>query len=233
MTLAPATRASAASTDASAAPSDLELAALISSKICHDVIGPVGAINNGLEILDEDGSAESQSYALEVIRNVTQQASARLQFARFAFGASGSAGSSIELDMARDLARAFVGDGKHKLVWDAPSGHMPKDAGKLVLNLVASAVSALPRGGDIALRMGSDLANPTIEITCTGKGARRPNFLGDLVNGTALEDVDAMSIQAYYTWRLAGAAGIELTIDQCAEGVVVITGVPNAERAAA
>ena len=62
-------------------PSDLELAALISSKICHDVINPVGAIHNGLEILDEDTNADAQRYALEMIRNVTAQASARLQFA--------------------------------------------------------------------------------------------------------------------------------------------------------
>ena len=70
-------------------PTDLELAALISSKICHDVIGPVGAIYNGLEILDEDDDQEAKNYALDVIRNVTEQASARLQFCRFAFGAAG------------------------------------------------------------------------------------------------------------------------------------------------
>lgn len=65
-----------------AQPSDLELAALISSKICHDIINPVGAIYNGLEILDEEDDADAKSYALDVIRNVTEQASARLQFAR-------------------------------------------------------------------------------------------------------------------------------------------------------
>ena len=62
-----------------AQPTDLELAALISSKICHDVIGPVGAIYNGLEILDEDDDAEAKNYAMDVIRNVTQQASAQQQ----------------------------------------------------------------------------------------------------------------------------------------------------------
>ena len=77
-------------------PTDLELAALISSKICHDVIGPVSAINNGLEIFDEEDDAQAKDYALNVIRNVTETASARLQFARFAFGAAGSAGSQID-----------------------------------------------------------------------------------------------------------------------------------------
>ncbi len=87
-------------------PTDLELAALISSKICHDVIGPVGAIYNGLEILDEDDDQEAKNYALDVIRNVTEQASARLQFCRFAFGAAGSAGAMIDLGNRRaDLPR--------------------------------------------------------------------------------------------------------------------------------
>src|SRR5690606_2870312 len=86
-------------------PTDLELAALISSKICHDVIGPVGAIYNGLEILNEDDDAEAKAYAMSVIRNVTEQASARLQFARFAFGAAGSAGSLIDLGTAEQISR--------------------------------------------------------------------------------------------------------------------------------
>ena len=87
-------------------PTDLELAALISSKICHDVIGPVGAIYNGLEILDEDDDPDAKTYALDVIRNVTEQASARLQFARFAFGAAGSAGAMIDLGTAEQISRA-------------------------------------------------------------------------------------------------------------------------------
>src|SRR5882672_8234948 len=97
------------------APSDLELAALISSKICHDVIGPVGAIYNGLEILDEDENIDAKSYALDVIRNVTELASAKLQFARFAFGAAGSAGAQIDLATAEQISRGLLGQGKHKL----------------------------------------------------------------------------------------------------------------------
>ena len=92
-----------------AQPTDLELAALISSKICHDVIGPVGAIYNGLEILDEDDDAQAKNYALDVIRNVTAQASARLQFARFAFGAAGSAGAQIDLATAEQISRGLIG----------------------------------------------------------------------------------------------------------------------------
>ena len=108
-----------------AQPTDLELAALISSKICHDVIGPVGAIYNGLEILDEDDDAQAKNYALDVIRNVTEQASARLQFARFAFGAAGSAGAQIELATAEQISRGLMEQGKHskhRLVWRGMAG---------------------------------------------------------------------------------------------------------------
>jgi len=193
-------------------PTDLELAALISSKICHDVIGPVGAIYNGLEILNEDDDAEAQTYALSVIRNVTEQASARLQFARFAFGAAGSAGSLIDLGTAEQISRGFVGQGKHKLVWSGLSGFMPKDKVKLLLNLVAMAITALPRGGDIEVVMQGTTEAPSFVITCRGTGARAPQHLGEFISGEGVPPLDAMTIQAYYTWRLAQSAGLKLAI---------------------
>ncbi|MEW5962446.1 MAG: histidine phosphotransferase family protein [Pseudomonadota bacterium] len=195
-----------------AQPTDLELAALISSKICHDVIGPVGAIYNGLEILDEDDDIEAKTYALDVIRNVTEQASARLQFARFAFGAAGSAGSLIDLSTAEQISRGFIGHGKHRLGWTGLAGHMVKDKVKLLLNLVASAITALPRGGDIEVLMGGTVEAPSFLIRCRGTGARPPQYLTDFVAGKHPPQLDAMTIQAYYTWRLASSAGMRLEI---------------------
>lgn len=203
-------------------PSDLELAALISSKICHDVIGPVGAIYNGLEILDEDTDPDAKTYALDVIRNVTEQASARLQFARFAFGAAGSAGSMIDLGTAEQITRGFIGQGKHKLVWRSVAGHMGKDKVKLLLNLVASAVTALPRGGEIDVGLGGSMERPSFLIRCRGTGARPPQYLTDFVLGQQPPQLDAMTIQAYYTWRLAGTAGLRLEILR--EGADILLG---------
>src|ERR1700741_3501569 len=136
-------------------PSDLEIAALISSKICHDVIGPVGAICTGLEILDEDDDPTAKSYAMDVIRSVSEQASARLQFARFAFGAAGSAGAMIDLNVAEQISRGF----------------MAKDKVKLLLNLVATAVSARPRGGTIDVAVGGTQESPSFLVRCQGTGA--------------------------------------------------------------
>jgi histidine phosphotransferase ChpT len=193
-------------------PTDLELAALISSKICHDVIGPVGAIYNGLEILSEDDDAEAQAYALSVIRNVTEQASARLQFARFAFGAAGSAGSLIDLGTAEQISRGFLGTGKHKLVWQGLGGHMSKDKVKLLLNLIAVGITALPRGGEIAVLMSGTNENPNFVLRCQGTSARPPMHLGEFISGEGVPALDAMTIQAYYTWRLAQTAGMTLSI---------------------
>lgn len=193
-------------------PTDLELAALISSKICHDVIGPVGAIYNGLEILNEDDDAEAKSYALSVIRNVTEQASARLQFARFAFGAAGSAGSLIDLGTAEQISRGFIGQGKHKLLWQGLQGHMAKDKVKLLLNLIAVAITALPRGGEIEVIMSGTTEAPSFVIRCRGTGARTPQHLGEFISGEGVPPLDAMTIQAYYTWRLAANAGMSLSI---------------------
>lgn len=194
-----------------AQPTDMELAALISSKICHDVIGPISAINNGLEIFDEEEDVQSKNYALDVIRNVTVTASARLQFARFAFGASGSAGTEIELGNAENLSRGLLGNGKHKLVWRGMQGAMAKDKVKLLLNLIAAAPTAIPRGGDIEVSITGSLESPSFVVRCRGVGARPPQYLGDFVNGPA-PPIDPMSIQAYYTLRLANSSRMRLAI---------------------
>lgn len=202
-------------------PNDLELAALISSKICHDVIGPVGAIYNGLEILDEDEDPETQTYALDVIRNVTEQASARLQYARFAFGAAGSAGAQIDLRTAEQISRAYVGQRKHVLVWNGPPGHMAKDKVKLLLNLIASAITVLPRGGEIRVEITGDLEEPVFELRCSGTSARPPQYLTDFVAGEEPAEFNALNIQAYYTWRLAVATAMQLAIVKDGNDIVL------------
>jgi histidine phosphotransferase ChpT len=201
--------------------SDLEFAALISSKICHDVIGPVGAIYNGLEILDEDDDAEAKSYAMNVIRNVTEQASARLQFARFAFGAAGSAGAMIDLSTAEQISRGFIGQGKHKLSWNGPPGFMAKDKVKLLLNLIAMSVTALPRGGDIELEIVGGLEDSSFLIRCRGTAARPPQYLAEFLTGDQSPPLDALTIQAYYTCRLATTAGLKLDIQKDGNDIVL------------
>jgi len=205
-----------------AAIDDFELAALISSKICHDIINPVGAIYNGLEVLDDDNDEQSRAYALEVIRDFTTQASARVQFARFAFGAAGSAGATIDLGNAEQLSRGFLAThkSKHKLTWKVPAGQMAKNRAKLLLNLIACAVSALPRGGEIVATVGGKLDDPNIAVRCIGPAARPPQHLREFLQAPESHQVDALSVQAYYTMRLAKSCGLLLSVGM--EGVDVL-----------
>lgn len=214
-------------TDA-ATPSDLEIAALISSKICHDVIGPVGAISIGLQLHDEEKDEESKRYALDMIRNVTGQASVCLEFARFAFGASGSAGALIDLGMAEKISRGYVvngkGKAKHRLNWNGPPGYMSKDKVKLLLNIIAAAITALPRGGDIDVTISGALEQPSFAVVCRGPGARFPQHLNEFVTGTNVPPLDAMTIQAYYTARLARTAEMPITVTKQDADILIKAG---------
>jgi histidine phosphotransferase ChpT len=123
----------------------LDLAALLCSRVCHDIISPVGAIINGLEVLDED-NGEMRDFAFSLIRKSAAQASAKLQFARLAFGAAGSAGAEIDLADAEKVARGYMEGEQAAFDRDAPRIQMPKHLVKLVLNLVLLSVAAIPRG---------------------------------------------------------------------------------------
>src|SRR6202034_4429435 len=93
----------------------LDLAALLCSRVCHDVISPVGAIVNGLEVLEEDNDADTRSFALDLIKKSANTASAKLQFCRLAFGAAGSAGASIDTGDAELVVRGLLGDERTRL----------------------------------------------------------------------------------------------------------------------
>jgi histidine phosphotransferase ChpT len=207
-------------------PSDLELAALISSKICHDALNPVGAISHGLQMLDSEHDADSQKFALDMIRNVTAQASARLEFARLAYGASGSVAAPLDLAIAGEVATRYVAPqpapakNKHKLSWHLPAGYMHKDKAKLLLSIICLAVGkALPRGGEIDARMEGTMERPTFVVRCVGAAARVPEHLTECLDGADIQ-IDGFSIQCYYIAQLTRGAGMSLVAEKVGADVV-------------
>jgi len=196
---------------------DLDLAALVSSRICHDVINPVSAISNGLEMLAEEPDDEMRAAAMDLIRKSAAQASAKLQFARLAFGAAGSAGAEIDLRDAEKVAREFAqGSGKHEVVWNGPPLTMAKNKVKLLLNLVALGIVALPRGGTVKVEISGDPANIAFAVNAKGTAARLNDQVKTLLSGGNGVEVDAHSIQPYYARRVAAAPGMTVTAE--AEG---------------
>jgi len=187
----------------------LDLAALLCSRVCHDIISPVGAIINGLEVLDEDNSEEMRSFANELIQRSARQASAKLQFARLAFGASGSAGAEIDLADAEKVAKGYMEGEKAQFSFESPRVLMPKNLVKLLLNLILLANAAVPRGGAIKVAVEAQGPAPRFMLRSTGPSARVPPAFDSLVPGRIDGvQVDAQSVQAYYTGALARAAGM-------------------------
>jgi histidine phosphotransferase ChpT len=205
----------------------LDLAALLCSRVCHDVISPVGAIVNGLEVMEEEGGdAEMKEFALDLIRKSARQASARLQFARIAFGAAGSAGAAIDLGDAETVAKGFFNDDRTQLTWDARRMLLPKNRVKLLLNLIVIAAQGIPRGGVIAVTVEGDEQVSRFSIRAQGKNARVPTHAPALVAGEAEDGVvDAHAIQAYYTGLVARAAGMAVAFALDGD-VVTITADP-------
>jgi histidine phosphotransferase ChpT len=189
----------------------LDLAALLCSRVCHDVISPVGAIVNGLEVLEDESDASMREFALDLIRKSARQASARLQFARLAFGAAGSAGASIDLADAEQVARGMFQDDKISLSWEAPRALMPKNKVKLLLNLIVVATNAIPRGGAIAVSVKGDADTAAFALRAAGPSARIPAHVEGLLAGAPDSGtVDAHGIQAYYAGMIGRAAGMSV-----------------------
>jgi histidine phosphotransferase ChpT len=202
--------------------SDLELAALVTSRICHDVINPVAAISNGLEMLGEEQDADMRAAAMDLIRKSATQASAKLQFARLAFGAAGSAGAEIDLREAEKISRDFVeGSGKHEVVWDGPAATLSKDKVKALLNLVALGVVALPRGGTVRVEIIGTAPEVSFLVRAKGRAAHLNDQVAALLSGANGAEVDAHSIQPYYARRVAMAAGLNLSAEGQDEEVIL------------
>ena len=188
--------------------SDMDLSALLVSRVCHDVISPVGAIANGLEVLEDEDDEEMKKVAMDLVRRSAKQASAKLQFCRIAFGAAGSAGAHVDMNEAGDLARGFVGEEKVKLDWQAPRETRPKAEVKLVLNMLLMGMSAVPRGGLVTVAGDGN----SFTVIATGDGARIPEKTGAVMQGNVeAEELDARLVQPYYAMRLAEQAGFGLS----------------------
>lgn len=203
--------------------SPLDLAALLCSRVCHDIISPVGAINNGLEVLEEDAGGDMQDFAMELIRKSARTASNKLQFARIAFGAAGSAGAEIDTGDAEKVAQGLMESEKASLTWNATRVLMGKNRVKLLLNLLLVANAAIPRGGEIALTIEGAPDAPSFRFVATGKNARLPaDIEARLAGDLELDQLDAHVVQPVYAGMLARACAMSVTISLDGETVEVV-----------
>ena len=199
----------------------LDLAALLCSRVCHDLISPVGAIVNGLEVLEEAKDEETKTFAMELIKKSANNASAKLQFCRIAFGAAGSAGSQIDLGDAQTVARGFLEDEKTKLAWNLPRVLLVKNRVKLLLNMLLIAGQAIPRGGQLTVDPIGEGENLGFKVTAAGTNAKILATTPPLLAGEhGAEPLIAHHIQPFYAGMLARACG--MTTSMVLEGDAVV-----------
>jgi histidine phosphotransferase ChpT len=201
----------------------LDLAALLCSRVCHDLISPVGAIVNGIEVMEEDKDEETKTFALELIKKSAYLASAKLQFCRLAFGAAGSAGAQIDLGDAEKAARGLLADNKTTLVWNLPRQLLAKNRVKLLLNMLLIAAGTISRGGTLTVDPVAGGEGVTgFLVSAAGANAKMNAATAEMLAGSAAQSVDAHVIQPLYAGILARECGLALTA-RGDDGAVILT----------
>lgn len=200
----------------------LDLAALLCSRVCHDLISPVGAIVNGLEVLAEEKDEETKTFALDLIKKSATTASAKLQFCRIAFGAAGSAGAQIDTGDAEKISRGLLEDDKTRLAWNLPRALVPKNRVKLLLNMLLIAGHTIPRGGQLTVDPIGAGDHLGFKISATGPNAKVPPNVPPLLSGeSGPEGLDAHRIQPFYAGLLAEACGVKAAMAMDGDTVVL------------
>ncbi len=194
---------------------------LICSKICHDLINPLGAINNGMEFLAE-GGADSLKDAISLVETSSRQAAARLGLYRLAFGAWGGAESGNSFGTVRKTIRDYFDHGKLVINWNEPLPSeldlCEKSLGKLLVNLLLVAVDCAPRGGRIAI----DFAPHRVVVDVSGdRCTLREDVRSGLVSDLGVGGLTVRNVIANHCVRLAAALDLELKVVEGTQNSVV------------
>ncbi|WP_119166415.1 histidine phosphotransferase family protein [Algihabitans albus] len=194
-----------------AAAADLRLSELLASKLCHDLVGPVGAVNNGMELLAEDDLLMGDE-AVKLVNSSAQHAGTVLQFYRLAYGASG--GGVTDYGMVRDLVEKMLQHQKSVLVWpENLPAMLPASLPKLILNLSQLGAESLPRGGKVVLAIVGAGAGADLTVTAQGIDARlRPESEIGLDEHAEIDDLTPRNVHAYFTQQLIRLSGSQLSV---------------------
>ncbi len=194
-----------------------DLAAMLCSRVCHDLINPVGAIGNGLEVLADPSQTAMAEGAQELIANSAKHARAKLEFARLAYGASSTAGTDFDTRECERVARILFEIEKADLDWKVPLILLPKHKAKLLMNMLLIASMAVPRGGLVTVTVEGAAGEENFRFVSTSDPEKRqktlmPSAVEGLLSGAPEEGVDARGIQPFYTGILARMTDMALAI---------------------
>ncbi len=202
----------------------IDLASLLCSRLCHDLLSPVGALNNGIELMSDEQDPEMRERCLELLTESARASANKLKFFRLAFGAGGGFGDDIDTREAKSALEGLYGAEKRiELGWLVAGDRLPKGAVKLLLNLAMIAGDALVRGGrlDVGVERGAD----TIEMVIRAEGPRvlvDPSLRETIVKGAQGRNVEPRAAGAWLAHELAAEAGGSIQISDAAAAVLLI-----------
>lgn len=192
--------------------SSLDLASLLCSRLCHDLLSPVGALSNGLELLADENDPDMRQRCFELLEQSARISADKLKFFRLAFGAAGGFGEMVPVGEARVLIDALVGNNDRIAVnWALASEAMPKPALKTLLNLALIGIEALVRGG--TLEIGAEVRDEASEIVIRASGTRVAfdPVIGRALEGTLAEgELSSRTAPAAMLHELASTVGGKL-----------------------
>lgn len=212
----------------------LETLGVFAARICHDLVGPVGAIANGTELL-ADPAMRDDPEVVALIAGSSLSASRRLQYFRTAFGSGNALASGQALAGARALAVAYFTDGKQRLAWPSPTreleAHADRGTARLLLALLLVAAETLPRGGTLVVDAAAAAAGGlSISIVAEGPQARLPDSLREMLDGPGPLDLPPPGPREAPAWlaRLVLAeAGGSLDVDEQVSAVALSLRLPS------
>lgn len=210
--------------------SALDLASLLCSRLCHDLLSPVGALSNGLELLAEEKDPEMRKHCFDLLDQSARISADKLKFFRLAFGAAGGFGEMVPVHEARSVIDALVGNNDRITVnWALASDSLPKPGIKTLLNLALIGIEALVRGG--TLDIGAELRDGATEIVVRATGARiafDPD-IGRALDGTLpVRDLSSRTAPAAMIRQLAETLGGGLQFARTDEALVLGAVLPAA-----
>jgi histidine phosphotransferase ChpT len=191
------------------APTAAELAALLCSRVCHDIAGPTSAMGAALSVLDDEGAADMRDDAIDLLRTGAVSIRNKLEYARVCFGAAGSRAGEMTIQEIRAVAEPMFADARADLVFKTEAGALDKSAGRVLLNLIWMAIESLPRGGTVTVEASaSSDGGARLRVVASGPRIRlEPAYAGALSGQRPEDGYDGRSIQAYYAGLIAREAG--------------------------
>ena len=189
---------------------DLKTTQLLNSRLFHDLIGVVSAVNTGIEFLAEPGSNED---AANLLKQSADRLTRRVDFFRAAFGIGGGKEGELSLGDAGLLVAGWFADSKSTLVWPSDDALIAlADVGpqsiKVLMILSMMAEECLPRGGEVSIQVTRYPEGLGLATSATGQGARAPDGTLDALARNCSSDVlTVRNVATYFCTRLAAAQG--------------------------